>query len=366
MKKYICIFAAFAAVLSCQKETPVIPSSTETLSVPATLEIINPMTKLGIGTDSYVWTEGDQICVRQTNSNEPAKTELKEKSKNALIATSSGECSIFSGNLTSPYAKSLWYIFYPFSAFSDSTSPHLTSGIKLTLPGKQSGTFDEYSDGSTKYSRLGECLMMTTDNFKVGVDKEQSQLTEDETMYSNVVFKSVQMNILTPVIKLTIPEELEVKKITFKAYKNDGNTSTPHDICGAFKMTMSTREITTIPGEIYSKPASYQEITIRRNGLISGDVYITIHPDLVKGNEIGTTNSANELYFKFQTTINESDRNYRYFEITKSISDQNKLTAGTVLDLGTVPTTLEFIKPNASSQASVNFSGTVPSTTPAE
>lgn len=362
MKKYICIFAAFAAVLSCQKEAPVIPSSTETLSVPATLEIINPMTKLGIGTDSYVWTEGDQICVRQTNSNEPAKTELKGKSKNALIATSSGECSIFSGNLTSPYAQSSWYIFYPFSAFSDTSSPHLTGGIKLTLPGKQSGTFDEYSDGSTKYSRLGECLMMTTDNFTVGVDKEQSQLTEDETMYSNVVFNSVQMNILTPVIKLTIPEELKVKQITFKAYKE--NTSTPLEICGAFKMTLSTGVITSLPSNLHTVAKQYQEITIRRNGLISGDVYITIHPDLVNGNEIGTTNSANELYFKFQTTVSEKESNYKYFEITKSI--QNQLTAGKVLDLGTVPTNLEFINPNASSQASVNFSGTVPSTTPAE
>jgi hypothetical protein len=128
---------------------------------------------------------------------------------------------------------------------------------------------------------------------------------------------------------------------------------------------MSTREITELPSEIYSKPASYQEITIRRNGLISGDVYITIHPDLVLGNEIGTTNSANELYFKFQTTIDESDRNYRYFEITKSI-EEGKLIAGKVLNLGTVPTDLKFINPNASSQASVNFSGTVPSTTPAE
>lgn len=363
MKKYICIFAAFAAVLSCQKEAPVIPSSTETLSVPATLEIINPMTKLGIETDSYVWTEGDQICVRQyNNSSDDIKAALSTKTKNALSATSSGKCSIFSGNLTSPYANSLWYIFYPFSAFSDTKSAGSTKNIKLTLPGKQSGTFDEYSDNGTTYSRLGECLMMTTDNFKVGVDKNQSQLTEDETMYSNVVFNSVQMNILTPVIKVTIPEELKVKEITFKAYKE--NTSTPLEICGAFKMTLSTREITSIPSNLHTIANQYQEIIIRRNGLISGDVYITILPDLVNGNEIGTTNSANQLYFKFQTTVNENDPNYKYFEITKSI--QNELTAGKVLDLGTVPTNLEFINPNESSQASVNFSGTVPSTTPAE
>ena len=216
--------------------------------------------------------------------------------------------------------------------------------------------------------------MMTTDNFRVVVDTDLSELNEDKTMYSKVVFQSAQMNLMTPVIKLTIPEELKVKQITFKAYNIKEGTSTPLEICGKFTMTMRGRIVTRYPSDIYgttdTNKKNYEEIIIRRNDsndnkeLIFGDVYITILPDLVKDTAMGTTSSAKELYFKFQTTLNEADVNYKYVEVRQPIT--NTLTAGKVLDLGTVPTNLEFIAPNASSQASVNFSGTVPSTTPAE
>ena len=231
MKKYICIFAAFAAVLSCQKEAPVIPSSTETLSVPATLEIINPMTKLGIGTDRYVWTEGEQIYIRQYNSNATDKENVTAPNNVLTYSTADGNSSNFSGNIQMPYKTSSWYAFYPVSAvYLNNTGK--SSKIRITLPHRQTGTFKDYGD----YKGLDKCLFMTsmyTDAdgefaCKLIVNKELSEFNKDnERMYSSVVFEQTTMSVITPVVKLTIPEDLGIKRITFMAYKNDGETSTP-------------------------------------------------------------------------------------------------------------------------------------------
>lgn len=358
MKKYICIFAAFAAVLSCQKETPVIPSSTETLSVPATLEIINPMTKVGIGTDRYVWTEGEQIYIRQYNSNNTDKGNVTAPNNELTYSTADGNSSNFSGNIQMPYKTSSWYAFYPVSAvyLNDTGS---SSKIKITLPSKQTGTFEDYGN----YKGLDKCLFMknSDDEGNIAcsliVDKELSKINQDnERMYSSVVFEQTTMSVITPVVKLTIPEELGIKRITFMAYNNNGETSTPCKICGASNITFSTMQFNKEPG--YAANDTYDNITIYRNHeVISGDVYIAIYPD----QPATAISSANELYFKFEKGASSSAY---YVEITKPIT--NQLTGAKVLNLGTVPTDLKFINPNASSQASVNFSGTVPSTTPAE
>lgn len=357
MKKYICIFAAFAAVLSCQKEAPVIPSSTETLSVPATLEIINPMTKLGIGTDRYVWTEGEQIYIRQFNGNTTDKANVTAPNNVLTYSTADGNSSNFSGNIQMPYKTSSWYAFYPVSAvYLNNTGS--SSKIKITLPSKQTGTFEDYGD----YKGLDKCLFMknSDDEGNIAcsliVDKELSEINQDnERMYSSVVFEQTTMSVITPVVKLTIPEDLGIKRITFIAYKNDGETSTPCKICGASNITFSTMQFNKEPG--YAND-TYNKITIYRNHeVISGDVYIAIYPD----QPATAISSANELYFKLEKGAS-SDAHY--VEITNPIT--NQLTGAKVLNLGTVPTDLKFINPNAPSQASVNFSGTVPSTTPAE
>lgn len=359
MKKYICIFAAFAAVLSCQKDAPVIPSSTETLSVPATLEIINPMTKLGIGTDRYVWTEGEQIYIRQHNGNSTDKANVTAPNNVLTYSTADGNSSNFSGNIQMPYKTSSWYAFYPVSAvYLNNTGS--SSKIKITLPSKQTGTFEDYGD----YKGLDKCLFMTsmyTDDegqfaCELIVDKNLSESSPENTrMYSSLVFEQTTMSVITPVVKLTIPEELGIKRITFMAYNNNGETSTPCKICGASNITFSTMQFNKEPG--YAND-TYNKITIyRSHEVISGDVYIAIYPD----QPAAAISSANELYFKLEKGAS-SDAHY--VEITKPIT--NKLTGAEVLNLGTVPTDMKFINPNASSQASVNFSGTVPSTTPTE
>ena len=188
------------------------------------------------------------------------------------------------------------------------------------------------------------------------VDKDLSEINQDnERMYSSVVFEQTTMSVITPMVKLTIPEDLGIKRITFMAYKNDGETSTPCKICGASNITFSTMQFNKEPG--YAND-TYDEITIYRNHeVISGDVYIAIYPD----QPATAISSANELYFKLEKGASSAAH---YVEITKPIT--NQLTGAEVLNLGRVPTDLKFINPNASSQASVNFSGTVPSTTPAE
>ena len=357
MKKYICIFAAFAAVLSCQKETTVIPSSTETLSVPATLEIINPMTKLGIGTDRYVWTEGDQILLRQHG------TANITNNHNVLSYSNDDNSSNFSGNLETPYETSSWYAFYPASSVTK-TSTSTGSVNKITLPSLQSGTFEDYGS----YKGLGKSILMlsirTTSSGSIKrtvlVDENLSEVSTDtDGMYSKVVFQPTEMKILTPVIKLTVPEELNIKRITCKAFENNGTTSEQLFISGASQITLSTAAYKKNPGYLGLADDKYcdQVIIYRDHNVISGDVYICIYPD----NPATGISSANELYFKFEQGAS-SDAHY--VEITKPIT--NQLTGAEVLNLGRVPTDLKFIKPNASSQASVNFSGTVPSTTPAE
>lgn len=362
MKKYICIFAAFAAVLSCQKEAPQSPSK-EIFSAPATLEIINPMTKLGIGTDRYVWTEGDQILLRQHNSDETDNPSITNN-HNVLSYSNDDNSSNFSGNLVTPYTSSSWYAFYPASSVSKSTNTS-SSVNKITLPSKQSGTFEDYGS----YKGLGKSILMlsirtiSSGSIKrnVLVDNESSEVsTDNNRMYSKVVFQPTEMKILTPVIKLTVPEGLNIKRITCKAFKNNGTTSEQLLISGASQITLSTAAYKKNPGYLIAegKTDVCDMVEIYRDhNVISGDVYICIYPD----DPATGISSANELYFKFEQGASSAAH---YVEITKPIT--NQLTAGKVLDLGTVPTNLEFINPNASSQASVNFSGTVPSTTPAE
>ena len=315
------------------------------------------MTKLGIGTDSYVWTEGEQIYIRQYNGNNTDKGNVTAPNNVLTYSTADGNSSNFSGNIQIPYKTSSWYAFYPVSAvYLNNTGS--SSKIKITLPSKQTGTFEDYGD----YKGLDKCLFMknSDDEGNIAcsliVNKELSETNQDnERMYSSVVFEQTTMSVITPVVKLTIPEELGIKRITFMAYKNDGETSTPCKICGASNITFSTMQFNKDPG--YAND-TYDNITIYRNHeVISGDVYIAIYPD----QPATAISSANELYFKLEKGASSSAY---YVEITKPIT--NQLTGAKVLNLGTVPTDLKFINPNASSQASVNFSGTVPSTTPAE
>ena len=321
------------------------------------------MTKLGIGTDSYVWTEGEQIYIRQYNSNTTDKENVTAPNNVLTYSTADGNSSNFSGNIQMPYKTSSWYAFYPVSAvYLNNTGK--SSKIRITLPSKQTGTFEDYGD----YKGLDKCLFMknTDDEGNIAcsliVDENLSEINpENKRMYSSVVFEQTTMSVITPVVKLTIPEDLGIKRITFMAYKNDGNTSTPCKICGVSNITFSSMKFNREPGYLVieeGKTDTYDKITIYRNHeVISGDVYIAIYPD----QPATAISSANELYFKLEKGAS-SDAHY--VEITKRIT--NQLTGAKVLNLGTVPTDLKFIDPNKETQASVNFSGTVPSTTPAE
>ena len=205
----------------------------------------------------------------------------------------------------------------------------------VNLPSNQTGSMEDLKDNLLMSGAEADYGTKGTNANRLTIDTDKSRKNEDGTQYTNVVFRPKAMRVMSPVIKLTVPAELGITRITFEAYDEQDNII---PICGDARIRLSRFLWNTADGEDYGFEADPQNTAItisRSDNVIGGDVYITMYPSVI-GPEI--TSNAKKLSFRFEKA------NGSYKTISNTLD--NALTADKVLNIGTIPSELAFQSDN--------------------
>ena len=321
MKTKVFALAAIAAVvaISCSKigtendyaQDRVINATIEaSLEDVATRATINQETT--DGPFKISWTSGDKLVVLQkrypTTNHENAMNEF----------TFNGVS--FDGSIVNPFAKSKWNAFFPSSQFAEFSSS--ANIVYATLPHEQDGTSEAFNS----------CYLMYRLNRSADSESPEGQEEGAELTAVNLSF---DMKGFSSVIKLNVPEALNLKTISLSATDAEGNDI---NLAGKIKLQTAKGDNGLINGGSGKvNKGNKTTITVERsNGNIYGDVFIYLLPDAYGGDPVKYYSTAKTLNFTF---INEDGLQCT---LPVAINPEHPLTAATVHDFGSLPATLPY------------------------
>ena len=321
MKTKVFALAAIAAVvaISCSKigtendyaQDRVINATIEaSLEDVATRATINQETT--DGPFKISWTSGDKLVVLQkrypTTNHENAMNEF----------TFNGVS--FDGSIVNPFAKSKWNAFFPSSQFAEFSSS--ANIVYATLPHEQDGTSEAFNS----------CYLMYRLNRSADSESPEGQEEGAELTAVNLSF---DMKGFSSVIKLNVPEALNLKTISLSATDAEGNDI---NLAGKIKLQTAKGDNGLINGGSGKvNKGNKTTITVERsNGNIYGDVFIYLLPDAYGGDPVKYYSTAKTLNFTF---INEDGLQCT---LPVAIDPEHPLTAATVHDFGSLPATLPY------------------------
>ena len=258
------------------------------------------------------WTSGDKLVVLQkrypTTNHENAMNEF----------TFNG--SSFDGSIVNPFAQSKWNAFFPSSQFADFSSS--ANVVYATLPHEQDGTGAAFNS----------CYLMYKLNRSADSESPEGQEEGAELTAVNLSF---EMKGFSSVIKLNVPEVLNLKTISLSAVDAEG---TDVNLAGKIKLQTAKGDNGLINGGSGKvNKGNKTTITVERNeGNISGDVFIYLLPDAYGGDPVKYYSTAKTLDFTFV------DQAGQRCTMPIALDPEHPLTAGTIHDFGSLPTSLPY------------------------
>ena len=323
MKTRVFALAAIAAVvaMSCSKigtendyaQDRVVKATIEaSIDEVSTRATINQET--ADGPFKVSWASGDQLVVLQKRS----PNTYHEAAMNVFEFNGYS----FEGTIINPFAGSKWNAFFPASQYSGFSSN--SNDVDAVLPHEQDGTQEAFN----------QCYFMYKLNNSAVAEYPSASVVEGEPVPLDNVGLSFTMKGFSSVIKLNIPDVLNLKTISLSAKDADDA-----DVPLAGKVTFMTAKGDNglINGRNGTNKGNKTTITIERSqGNLSGDVFIFLLPDTYGGNPVKYYSTAKTLNFTFV------DQAGQRCTMPIELDPEYPLTAGTVHDFGSLPTTLPY------------------------
>ena len=295
------------ALTGCQREQTVSDDSQSNgITVPATLFIPTkdnpaPSTKVTLNDETlqFTWNSGDAIAIMATG----VGNYINFFSTDAE-GTAYGQ---FTGTVTvnPETTPTLWVGVNPYSAASSFTSANGNTVIGISA--SQSGALADVGDNYVSIAQNGN----------------QIKDSGDYNFYMD--------DPLTPfcsIVRFNVPAVLNVTRILVSGSKD----SAPHGIAGSETIKLNVGNVCK-----NTPSASESEIEISRSGsVISGDVYVCLLPDTMGDDPKVYHNSADAVKIRLEKATGQ------YWEKTISINSEHPLTAGKLMNFGSVPTTISF------------------------
>lgn len=322
MKTNYLVMAAIAAVvaMSCSK-LGTDDNNVANRIVDATIDVAieAPATRASFdqeeenGPFKVSWENDDKVVVLQRYPKDMGH----EETMNEFTFNS----STFEGTIVNPKSGSVWAAFYPYAQFSGYSSSG--NRVYATLPHDQDGSKDAFNS----------CYLMYHVNNDGPVENpaEQSPGTPLES-----VGLSFNLTGLTSVIKLNVPEVLNLKTIELSA-RDASDVAVP--IAGKIKLrTAKGKNGLLNDGDGVVCKGNQTTITVEKNsGNLSGDVFIYLIPNAYDTN-------LEQVYYSSAKTLNFTFINEDGLQCTLpvAIDPEHPLTAATVHDFGSLPTTLPY------------------------
>ncbi len=313
--KNILKFAAALAVMvtvSCNKEMTA-PDNYIAHGVKVRVNVTTDSdTKVTLDGSDLKWEENDKIYLRWGNTQYSSLYAC-----DTLFASSAGNNVAFTGEFNTvqiPNNENLY-------VYSAAASRFVTLGgvvFRKDLSNIQTGKLEDLKDNAVFAGFVGK------NNIKKVYAEDNTTITEIEL--------DAEMKTFFSVVKINVPEEMGLTKITMSA----GDTT---KLAGTLKLH-SARGFGQV-GRVdaddalyrrYPTDTQYGEITITNGGeVLSGDVYIVILPDSYDVNKKEYFSDIESLTFKLTNYAGE----YTFTSALKS-----PIYRATLKDLGAIPSTL--------------------------
>lgn len=321
--KYIFAAAAAFAAISCAKDNTAVVETAEKHIVRTTIEVTtDALTKADFNLNKdetayqVSWENGDKVLVLQQGGKDAGGTAVHETAMNEFTYGNGA----FQGDIENPRAGSKWHAFYPYGIFTDfSSTAHI---VYATLPDSQTGEKSNFNNGYIMY--------------KLNVDPQsETPAGQPATTLIDDVSLSFTMKGFSSIIKLNVPEALNLKKIELTATDADG---TAVALAGKIKLQTAKGDKGMINGgEGKVNRGNKSKITVENdNDKISGDVYIYLLPD--------SYNSDAEPYYSSAAKLNFSFTNADGAVCDKvvDIDPGHPLRGGVLHNFGSLPEVLPF------------------------
>lgn len=325
MKTNKYIFAAVAAIaaISCAKDKTAVVETAGKHIVRTTIEVTTDgLSKADFNLNKdetayqVTWENGDKVLVLQQGGKDAGGTAVHETAMNEFTYGNGA----FQGDIENPRAGSKWHAFYPYGIFTGfSSTAHI---VYATLPDSQTGEKSNFNNGYIMY--------------KLNVDP-QSETPDGQSATTLIddVSLSFTMKGFSSIIKLNVPEALNLKKIELTATDADGAAVA---LAGKIKLQTAKGDKGMINGGSgVINRGNKNKITIKNgDNVISGDVYIYLLPD--------SYNSEAEPYYSSAAKLNFSFTNADGAVCDKvvNINPEHPLRGGVLHNFGSLPEVLPF------------------------
>ena len=311
LKNILAVSVFVLAATSCIKDNMPENTNTDVATYPATLSISEQdavdVTKASLDGETlrFTWNTGDRFAILGCGTGNTIN-EFITQDNDVFAADFDGNVVVNEGA-----EPSMWVGVNPYSSVVNFSS--INGNTTVSLPSSQSGRLEDVGNYYISIAQSGNPIL---DSDGEGYD----------------FYMENSLTPFTSVVKFNLPESLEVTRIVVSAVKA-GN---PCGIAGEELIKLNAGDVCK-----NSPVAGETEIHIYRDAdVISGDVYVCILPDLYKENPRIYKSSAESLTFRLEKN------NGAYWEKTVTIDADHPITAGKLMNFGSIPASIQFAKPH--------------------